>query len=77
MMMTQFRSFLQSLRKLQKILDKVNRCSDDTGLTMNITKSKFMIVSRTPDLDPIISVDGKNLEAVGQYKYLDPWVNEP
>lgn len=54
---------------LQNILDRVSRC-----LTMNISKTKFMVVFRNCDFNLIVSVDGKNLERVLQYIYIDAWV---
>lgn len=61
---------------LQTIVNKVNECSERAGLSMNISKTKFMVVSRNPDLNPSISVADKQLERVRQYKYLGAWVNE-
>ncbi|XP_022835160.1 uncharacterized protein LOC111362674 [Spodoptera litura] len=50
--------------------------SEEAGLSINISKTKLMVVSKNPDLDPIINIDGKPLERVRQYKYLGAWVNE-
>lgn len=61
---------------MQAIVNKVNENSEEAGLSINISKTKFMVVSRNPDLTPNISVAGKQLERVRQYKYLGAWVNE-
>nr|ADF18552.1 endonuclease-reverse transcriptase [Bombyx mori] len=61
---------------LQAIVNKVNECSEEAGLSINISKTKFMVVSRNPDLSSSVSVAGKQLERVRQYKYLGAWVNE-
>lgn len=59
-----------SEQDLQTIVDKVNECSEKAGLSMNISKTIFMVVSRNQDLCPSISVAGKQLERVRQDKYL-------
>lgn len=63
-------------KDLQEVVDKVNNSSERAGLSINISKTKLMVVSRNPDLNPTIHVAGKNLERVRQYKYLGAWVNE-
>lgn len=61
---------------LQAIVNRVNESSERAGLSINISKTKIMVVSRNPNLNPNISVAGKQLERVRQYKYLGAWVNE-
>lgn len=65
-----------SEQDLQEILNRVNEHSERAGLSINISKTKFMTVSNRPDWNPSISVAGKQLERVRQYKYLGAWVNE-
>uniref|UniRef100_A0A2A4J795 Reverse transcriptase domain-containing protein n=1 Tax=Heliothis virescens TaxID=7102 RepID=A0A2A4J795_HELVI len=62
--------------ELQVLIDTVNDISERAGLSINTSKTKFMIVSRKPDLNPNVLVSGKPLERVRQYKYLGAWVNE-
>lgn len=60
---------------LQMLLDRVHECSLEAGLSMNVSKTKFLVVSRN-HLNPRITVAGADIERVQKYKYLGAWVNE-
>lgn len=61
---------------LQRLVDRVHECSERAGLSINLSKTKVMVIARDPYLRPRISVAGKVLEQVRHYKYLGAWVNE-
>lgn len=55
---------------IQMIVNRVHECSQKAGLSMNFSKTKFMVVSRDVTLSPTVTVAGTNLERVQKYKYL-------
>lgn len=64
-----------SEQDLQILVDRVHECSLRAGLSMNASKTKFLVISRS-HLNPRISVAGSDIERVQKYKYLGAWVNE-
>lgn len=66
-----------SEQELQKIVDRVNVCSEKAGLELNVAKTKVMVVSTEKRKDAHIFVGGHILEQVQKYKYLGTWLNEP
>lgn len=67
-----------NLDDLQHLVDKVNLHSKEFGLKMNISKTKFMIVSRSRreyDNAAIIA-DNASIERVNSFKYLGCWLHE-
>lgn len=66
-----------SMNKLQHLMDKVNTACKDKGLKMNISKTKFMIISKTirqPEIT--LKIENEEIEQVHQYKYLGCWLND-
>lgn len=61
---------------LQQMVERLEGCSGEAGLKMNINKTKFMVISNTLDTTTSITVSGQNLERVRKYKYLGTWLNE-
>ena len=43
---------------------------------MNVTKTKLMVISNNPDIQPSIFVAGQKLEQVDKYKYLGTWLTQ-
>ncbi|CAH2209568.1 jg27485, partial [Pararge aegeria aegeria] len=62
--------------ELQRIVDRVNKCSKEAGLTINIKKTKVLVVSNNANLGPTIRVASQVLERVQRYKYLGTWLTE-
>lgn len=66
-----------SIGDLQALLFKVHSTSKNMGLNMNISKTKYMIISKTPPSNNLqILLDKRTIEQVHQYKYLGCWVND-
>lgn len=62
--------------ELQNIVDRVYRCSSCAGLSMNLSKTKFMMISRDDSQNHTISVAGNTIDRVSRYKYLGTWATE-
>ena len=58
-------------------LDKVYRWLNSNRLTLNISKSNFMIISRKRNISPLsIRIEGNTLEQCKTYKYLGVIIDE-
>ena len=57
--------------RLQRMLNCIMKWCSDNKLTVNLNKTKFMLVSSTKaKVAPILYVDRSKLAAVSQYEYL-------
>lgn len=65
-----------SAQDLQSLLNQVNEESQRLGLKINITKTKFMIISRNDVPHTQMHLNGENIEQVTQFKYLGCMINE-
>ncbi|CAH2241180.1 jg3246 [Pararge aegeria aegeria] len=65
-----------SLEDIQRIVTRVNMCSENAGLRMNISKTKFMVISKNKVDNIYITVAGPKVERVRNYKYLGTWLND-
>lgn len=65
-----------SEKDLQILVNRVSECSLKAGLSINVSKTKFLVASGNRDLNPKFQVGGTDLERVRMYKYLGAWVNE-
>lgn len=65
-----------SCEDLQLLLNRVHAVSSEYGLSMNIRKTKFMIVSRRTVVDARLWIAGVEVERVRWYKYLGCCLNE-
>jgi hypothetical protein len=67
-----------SLEDLQYLIDRVNAESKKFGLSMNIKKTKMMIISKShqPYTDAIITIDNKAIDRVSNFKYLGCWLSD-
>ena len=54
----------------------VRQNSEEKGLSMNVNKTKTMMVCRNETPDVRIVVNGQVLEQVKKFKYLDQWITD-
>ncbi|CAG9838415.1 unnamed protein product [Diabrotica balteata] len=65
----------ENIDDLQTLLEIINRESKKMGLTMNINKTKYMVISKNPVDNIQLTLEGKPLERVDKYKYLGAIIN--
>lgn len=65
-----------NLNDLQILVDKVNTSSEELGLSLNVKKTKFMIISKTTQNNSQIHINNHTIEKVDSYKYLGTIVNK-
>ena len=67
----------ENIEDLQELLNRVNTECQNYGLSINKTKTKFMVISKmeVPD-NQDLRLDGEALERVTKFKYLGCWINE-
>ena len=65
-----------SLEDLQNILDKITEVSEQFGLSINIAKTKMMIISRKEFHNINLIINGETIERVLKFKYLGATLNE-
>lgn len=63
-----------NIEDLQNLMNRVNTCCNDYGLKINLNKTKYMIVTKTPRTNIQLVVNNTNIERVDSYKYLGTWV---
>lgn len=61
---------------LQILINRIVECSEEYGLSLNISKTKIMVVSKSPQNLPDITVHGQKIERVRKYNYLGTVINE-
>jgi hypothetical protein len=66
----------ESESALQGIVDVVRQNSEEKGLSMNVKKTKTMVVCRDETPDVRIVVNGQVLEQVKKFKYLGQWITD-
>ena len=54
---------------LQRIMDKLNKTSEEYGMKMNLKKTKVIRISRKEGSKITIKIDGVKLEQVKQFSY--------
>ena len=57
-------------------MDVVRRNIEEMGLSMNVKKTKTMVVCRDETPDVRIVVNGQVLEQVKKFKYLGQWITD-
>lgn len=60
---------------LQRLLNQLTVVGDRYGLKVNTTKTKILIISKTPEPPINISIYGKRIEVVEKFKYLGTWIS--
>jgi len=65
-----------SRKKLQRMLNKLNSKCKAYGMSMNVKKTKVMVMSKEGDAQCNIKLDQVVLEQVNRYKYLGSWITE-
>uniref|UniRef100_A0A8D8PQH9 Craniofacial development protein 2 n=1 Tax=Cacopsylla melanoneura TaxID=428564 RepID=A0A8D8PQH9_9HEMI len=68
--------FSDNLSSLQTLMDNVTKHSRDYGLDINISKTKFMVISKKQNTTGNVTIDGTLLERVKDYTYLGTNLNE-
>jgi hypothetical protein len=66
----------ESESALQDIVDVVRQNSEEKGLSMNVKKTKTMVVCRDETPDVRIVINGQVLEQVKKFKYLGQWITD-
>lgn len=66
----------ESVGDLQLLLDRIKQEGDGLGLNINISKTKFMVISRQEHNDATIYLDGEQVERVKVFKYLGSLITE-
>ena len=63
---------------LQELIDVVEKYSANMGLNINIKKTKYMIVTRTPENFRTASITSNSslIERVNKFKYFGSWLCE-
>ena len=57
-------------------MDVVRQNSEEKGLSMNVKKTKTMVVCLNETPDVRIVINGQVLEQVKKYKYLGQWITD-
>lgn len=66
----------ENQEELQSMLDKIHEESLRWGLTINKSKTKFMVVNKV-DVGPVgIALENTSIERVERFKYLGSWIND-
>src|SRR6266403_1599401 len=66
-------------RKMQKMIDRLNKTCALYGMKINVIKTKVMIMNGTAKpkgMQRCIVLDGVPLEQVSRFKYLGSWITE-
>lgn len=66
----------ENIEDLQKLLTMVNRASEEMGLNINVSKTKFMIFSRSSHENVQLELNLKPIERVRKFKYLGSYITE-
>ena len=66
----------ESESALQGRVNVVRQNSEEKGLSMNVKKTKTMVVCRDETLDVRIVVNGQVLEQVKKFRYLGQWITD-
>ncbi|VEN57771.1 unnamed protein product [Callosobruchus maculatus] len=59
---------------LQRLLNQLTAVGDRYGLKINTTKTKILIISKTPEPPVDISIYGKRIDVEEKFKYLGTWI---
>lgn len=57
-------------------MDRIVDISESFGLSLNISKTKYMVISKKQNLREKLLISGQQIEKVQKYKYLGTLVNE-
>ncbi|KAL1446457.1 hypothetical protein WDU94_005636 [Cyamophila willieti] len=64
-------------QQLQNLIERVTRSSENYNMKLNTSKTKIMIVKKTPGTCRFVfNVEGAPLEQVSSYKYLGTYINQ-
>ncbi|XKL63710.1 hypothetical protein PGB90_006074 [Kerria lacca] len=61
---------------LQTLLNRVNEASKKYGLSININKTKMMVINKGGVENVHLELMGEHIERVSYFKYLGAWINE-
>ena len=61
---------------LQRIMDKLNETGRKYGMKINLKKTKIMRITHTTNKNIKITIDGKRIEAVEEFKYLGSMITD-
>ena len=66
-------------KKMQKMLDRLNKTCKEYGMEINVKKTKLMIMNEKEKLkgrQQSVMLNGVPLERVARFKYLGSWITE-
>ena len=66
----------ESFRQLQSMMDKLNERCKEYGMSINVKKTKVMILGNSDEEFGEIKLNDTVLERVTKYKYLGSWITE-
>lgn len=61
--------------ELQTLLDRIVAVSKEYGLSLNINKTKYMLITKATQDNPMVYVENQPIERVREYKYLGTTLN--
>ena len=65
-----------SKRKLQVMLNKLNVTCKNYGMSINVKKTKVMVVSKKGKIKCKVTLDNRTIEQVLRYKFSWSWITE-
>lgn len=66
----------ENMEDLQRLIDQIVESSEENGLTLNIRKTKFMLISKQQHPQENLRIHGEVVEKITKYKHLGTIVNE-
>jgi hypothetical protein len=66
----------ETLEELQTLVNKIADCSEEYGLSLNIKKTKFMVISKSTQNVQNLYLHNEIIDRVSKYKYLGTFINE-
>lgn len=66
----------ERLEELQQLLSSVTDNSREMGLNINAKEIKFMVISRTKHANAQLELNGKLIEKVRKFKYIDSLITD-
>jgi len=64
------------MEDLQELIDKIDDKEQQFGLSINVEKTKIMIISREEKSDANILINSEPVQRVKEFKYLGAFITE-
>lgn len=75
-LITYFSHFSHSSQELQKLLNGIVEFSEKHGLSLNVIKTKFVLLSKSAQNVPDIRIHNQPIQRIRKYNYLGRVINE-